>query len=121
MDENTRPPGKTTISPDVILTIARLTTLEVEGVSRLCSVPPRVDQFFKKNRTEGVYLDIVDNVVNTDIYVVMKNDVNIREVSKNIQKAVSRAISKMVGMEVGQVNIHIEDIDFDNEDDSKEA
>jgi uncharacterized alkaline shock family protein YloU len=48
---------------------------------------------------------------------VLKNDTNIREVSRNIQHDVTRAISEMVGMDVGYVNIHIEDIDYpsDNE------
>jgi uncharacterized alkaline shock family protein YloU len=30
-----------------------------------------------------------------------------------VQKAVSRAISEMVGMEPGKINIHVEDIDFE--------
>ena len=33
----------------------------------------------------------------------------------NIQKEVARAISEMVGMEPGQINVHIEDIDYDEE------
>ena len=32
-----------------------------------------------------------------------------------VQQTVARAISEMTGMEVGDVNIHIEDIDFNNE------
>jgi uncharacterized alkaline shock family protein YloU len=51
-------------------------------------------------------------VVYADIYVILKNDVNVRDVSHNIQHEVSRAISEMVGMTVGRVNIHIEDIDY---------
>jgi len=112
MDDNTRPPGKTTISPEVILTIARLTTLEIEGVSRLCQVLPRVNLLFKRTQCEGVHLEIEDDRVYTDIYVILKNGVNIREVSRNIQSAVSQAILKMVGMDVGRINIHVEDIDF---------
>ena len=43
-------------------------------------------------------------------------NVNIREVSRNVQQNVARAIQEMVGMDVGLVNIHIEDIDYeDNE------
>jgi uncharacterized alkaline shock family protein YloU len=37
---------------------------------------------------------------------------NVRKISREIQERVSRAISEMVGMEVGGVNIHIMDIDF---------
>jgi uncharacterized alkaline shock family protein YloU len=37
-----RPPGQTTIAPDVLVTIARLTTLSVEGVARMATVSPSV-------------------------------------------------------------------------------
>jgi uncharacterized alkaline shock family protein YloU len=37
----------------------------------------------------------------------------VRQVSRNVQKSVARAISDMVGMEAGKINIHIEDIDFE--------
>ena len=48
-----------------------------------------------------------------DLYFHVKQDVNIREVSRNAQKQVARAIQEMVGMDVGHVNIHIEDIDYE--------
>jgi len=34
------------------------------------------------------------------------------EVCRNIQNQVARSINEMVGMEVGRVNVHVEDIDF---------
>ena len=39
--------GKTTIAPDVLLTIAQLTTLQVEGVSRLSRTPAKVNRLFR--------------------------------------------------------------------------
>jgi len=45
--------------------------------------------------------------------VIIQHDMNVREVSRSIQTQVTRAISEMVGMEVGRVNIHIEDIDYE--------
>jgi uncharacterized alkaline shock family protein YloU len=105
--------GTTTIAPDVLLTIAQLTTLNVNGVSRLGHVQTPVNQLLKRTqKREGVSIEIVDDVVYADIYVVLKNDVNVRDVSHNIQHEVARAISDMVGMTVGRVNIHIEDIDY---------
>lgn len=53
-----------------------------------------------------------DDHVYADLYVILKSDVNIRDVSRQIQQHVTRAITEMVGMEVGRVNIHIEDIDY---------
>jgi uncharacterized alkaline shock family protein YloU len=108
--------GKTTIAPEVLLTIAQLTTLNIEGVSRLSHVQTGVNQLLKRTqKREGVLIEVVDDVVYADIYVVLKSDVNVRDVSHSIQFAVSRAISEMVGMTVGRVNIHIEDIDYPSE------
>ena len=105
-----RPPGKTTIAPGVLLTIARLTTLEVKGVSRMAPVAGA--WMPKRSQADGIRIEIEDEQVFADIYVVVEQGFNVREVSRNIQNEVARAISKMVGMEVGRVNIHIEDIDY---------
>ncbi len=115
MDQHVAPPGKTTIAPEVLITIARLTTLGTTGVSRLSTAPGDVNQFFKRGLTvnEGVRIEVENNTVYADIYVILQQDVNVRDVSHNIQAQVSRAISEMVGMEVGKVNIHVEDIDYD--------
>jgi uncharacterized alkaline shock family protein YloU len=50
--------------------------------------------------------------------LILKNDVNIRDVSREIQQAVARSISDMVGMQVGRVNVHVEDIDYPAEDEA---
>lgn len=114
MDNPNHPPGKTTIAPEVLTTIARLTTLSITGISRLSTVPGDVNQFFKRGFSvnEGVRIAVEDNTVYADIYVILQRDVNAREVSRHIQAQVARAISEMVGMEVGKVNIHVEDIDY---------
>jgi uncharacterized alkaline shock family protein YloU len=112
MENAYRPAGKTTISPEVLVSIALLATMSIEGVSHLTAGPRDVNTLFKKGLAEGINITVEENVVYTDIYVVLKKDVNVREVSRNIQNQVSRSISEMVGMEIGRVNIHVEDIDF---------
>jgi uncharacterized alkaline shock family protein YloU len=104
--------GKTTIAPDVLLTIARLTALSVPGVRRLSAIPGGVNRFFRRGDNEGVRIILEDNIVYIDLHVIIDKDKNVREVSRTIQEEVTRAISEMVGMEVGRVNIHIEDIDY---------
>ncbi len=107
--------GKTTIAPEVLLTITRLTALSVPGVSRMSSITGGVNHFFQRGISEGVRLHVKDDIVTADLHVVLLNDLNIKEVSQKIQQQVSRAITEMVGMEVGRVNIHVEDIDFPQE------
>ncbi len=107
--------GKTTIAPDVLISIARLTTLNVNGVSRMCLEPTGVGRLFRRGFREGVRIEIENETVFVDVNVILENDVNIRDVSRNIQQQIARALSEMVGMQVGQVNIHIEDIDYSGE------
>ncbi len=115
MDEPSLNKGKTTIAPEVLLTIAQLTSLEVPGVSRMGSVPASVDRLFQRGYGEGVRIDIREDVVNIDLHLILLKDVNIRDVSRQVQHNVARAVSEMVGMQVGRVNIHIEDIDYSAE------
>ncbi len=103
--------GKTTISSDVLHTISRLTTLGVQGVIRMASRGLDLEKIFS-GESNGVRVKILSDQVFVDIYVILSNDVNVRDVSRNIQSRVSRAISEMVGMEVGGVNVHIMDVEF---------
>ena len=107
-------PGKTTVSPDVLTTLANLSTRAGPGVSRMASVPGGVNRLFRRGGNDGVRIETEENTVFVDLYFLVKQDVNIREVSRNVQKQVSRAIQEMVGMDVGHVNIHIEDIDYED-------
>ena len=43
----------------------------------------------------------------------MKGDVNIREVGREVQNQVARAIQEMVGTPVQRIDVHVEDIDYD--------
>ena len=116
MSESIRPPGQTTIAPDVLVTIAKLTTLSVEGVARMATVSPTgVNKWFKRGLSDGVDISVENNIVSADLHVILHRNVNVRDVSHTIQSQVSRAISEMVGMEVGLINIHIEDIDYSRE------
>jgi uncharacterized alkaline shock family protein YloU len=120
METTERPPGKTTIAPDVLTTIIRLTALEVEGVSRLAQIPSSVNTLFSRNREDGVQILVEeDGRVYAELHLVLTDKANIRETSKKVQDEVSLAISKMVGMDVGTINVHIEDIDYQNNEDSE--
>jgi len=104
--------GNTTISPEVLHKIARLTTLSVDGVCRMASFKGSFEKILGREEYEGVKIRIKDTMVFVEIFVVLISGMNVRDISREIQSRVSRAISEIVGMEVGGVNIHIMDIDF---------
>jgi len=105
---------KTTIAPDVLITIARLSALSVPGVSRMAQVKGGVNRLFKRGAPEGVRIEVEDNILVANLYLILKKDVNIRQVSRNVQGQVARALQEMVGMDVSEVQIHIEDIDYED-------
>lgn len=111
MTSEYRSAGKTTLTPDVFLTIARMAALEVEGVHAMAPVKGGMKGMTRRDN-EGVRMNIEDSNVFVDLFLVLENEVNIREVSRKVQLTVARAITEMTGLEAGHVNIHIEDIHY---------
>jgi uncharacterized alkaline shock family protein YloU len=104
-----RSPGKTTVAPDVLLTIARLTALEIDGVHSMGSAP----RGSKDSKSEaGVVSRVIDDTVDLDIYLVLEKDTNLRLVSREVQAQVARAIEESIGMDAGRINVHVEDVYF---------
>jgi uncharacterized alkaline shock family protein YloU len=106
-----RPTGTTTIAPGVLLTIAKLTALGIAGVSRMAPVAGGVNRLFRRGAGEGVRIEVADDTVSVDLYLVLEHGTNVRDVSRNVQAEVASAIENMVGMAVARVDVHIEDFD----------
>jgi uncharacterized alkaline shock family protein YloU len=115
-----RAPGTTTIAPGVLLTIARLTALAVNGVAGMAPIPGGVNRLFRRGTGDGVRIEVEGVRVSADLYLTLNHDVNVKEVSRQVQQEVARAIEDMVGMQVQRVDVHIEDIAFpDSEQDGR--
>jgi uncharacterized alkaline shock family protein YloU len=112
MDNDAPARGRTTIAPDVLLTIARLSALSVPGVVRMAPVPVAVDRLFKRLPDEGVRIEVRQMAVVVDLYLVMQPSADVHEVGRTVQDVVARAIQEMVGMNALAVNVHVEDIDY---------
>ncbi len=104
--------GTVKISPHVLATIARLTTLSVPGVVRMYrDLSSGMGQLFHgKGTADGITVTTVDDAVTIDIAIIAAQDTNILELGRSIQTAVARAITEMVGLPVLSVNVHIEDV-----------
>ena len=108
-------PGRVTIAPEVLVTIARLAAQSIEGVAQMCHhIGPRnVDRLLGRVAGGGgVQVAVVDDAVRVELYIIAEPGVNMRSVSQKIQEAVTRAIQDMVGMQVSAVNIHIQDVAY---------
>lgn len=105
--------GKTTIAPDVLVTIARLSALSVAGVARMSTAPIAVDRLFQRHATEGVRIEVRGHSVLVDLHLVMERAVDVRAVSRQVQTEVARAIQEMVGMQALAVNVFVDDLAID--------
>ncbi|MEK6588514.1 MAG: Asp23/Gls24 family envelope stress response protein [Chloroflexota bacterium] len=108
-----RAPGTTTIAPGVLVRIAQLAAISVPGVSSLAPVPGGVNRLFRSGSSDGVRVDVDDNRVSTDLFLTLSHGVDARKVSRDVQRAVARAIEDMVGMQVECIDVHIQEIDFE--------
>ena len=111
-EKQDRAPGSTTMAPGVLLTLARLTALSVPGVVDMAPIRSGVNRLFRRGSGAGVQINIEDGEVAVDLFLILAQDTNVREVSRNVQAEVVRAIEEMIGMDVIRVDIHIEDIDY---------
>ena len=104
--------GTVRISPGVLATVAQLTALSVEGVVRMWPGPMAgVSRLFgARNPTEGVRIEVSDESVAVDLYVVVEPSLNMLALGREIQSSVTRSIVDMVGMPVREVNVHIQDV-----------
>lgn len=110
MEEERR--GKTTIAPDVLTTIARLSALSVSGVARTAPAPRGVNRLMKRSGADGVRVEVGDNLVTVDLHLVVQADRDIREIGQAVQAAVREAIQQMVGMDVTAVNVTVDDVEY---------
>lgn len=111
MSEQTESNGRIEVAPGVVATIAYFATLRVEGVAKMAPIPADASRLFRRQyRQDGIILDLSNDKVRFDIYVIMKPDVNVMETSHALQTAVAEAVDTMVGLPVDAVNVHVEDV-----------
>ncbi|SDY56494.1 Uncharacterized conserved protein YloU, alkaline shock protein (Asp23) family [Evansella caseinilytica] len=102
--------GKVEISPEVIEVIAGLAASEVEGVATMrgnfaSGVAERLGR--KNNHGKGVKVDLKENDINVDVFVIISYGVSIPDVCKKIQENIFQTLKNMTAIELKEVNIHV--------------
>ena len=113
-------PGTVTIDPNVLEAIARLTAQKVPGVLRLA----------EKNDVEkllglgdkSIEVEVrEDGAVAVEVHIIAAPNLSLLHLGRDVQQAVTRAIQQIVGMQVLEVNVYIEDVDFSAEESDSPA
>ena len=107
-----------TISEDVIGIIAGLAAAEVEGVSGMTlGFVDGINQILGSNKkySKGVKVELENNEVIIDLYVIVRYGVKIPDVAFSIQNSVKGSVETMTGLKVRSVNINVQGVTFDKE------
>lgn len=105
--------GRIEVAPEVLVTIARYAVDNIDGVAQMVSPPSDIVRQFQRGlRQDGVVLDLSENKVRFNIYVIMDPHVNLMETSRKIQATVAEAIDTMIGIPVDAVNVFVDDVHY---------
>ena len=108
-------PGTVTIAAEALVTIVRLAAKEIPGVHEMRADWARdVNRFLGNAQVgDGVRVHVYDNnQVSVDLFVVVDHDVHMLQLGRHVQTEITRAIEETLGMEVREVNVHIEDVHY---------
>jgi uncharacterized alkaline shock family protein YloU len=69
----------------------------------------------RKNLSKGVKVEVGDREAAIDLYIIVEYGCRIPDVSWDIQERVKKAIETMTGLNVIEVNIHIQGVNIDKD------
>lgn len=113
--------GTVTFATDVVATIAGLAATEVEGVASMVGGSSSgLAEIFKRGQntrslTRGVRVELNDNTVSVTLTIVVDYGAPVPRVAKGIQENVKKTIETMSGLEVTEVNVHVQGVSFEKE------
>lgn len=110
--------GKIEIAPEVIEIITGIAASEVEGVSDMRGnfATGVVERFGKKSHSKGVKVELTEDGILIDLYIVVNFGVSIPEVAEKLQTNIRQTLENMTGVCIQSINVHVVDIQMDREE-----
>lgn len=104
--------GTVKISDDVVSIISGIAATEVKGVIGMSGgIAGGIAELLgRKNQSKGVKVAIGEKEVNIDLHIIVEYGVKIPEVAWEIQDKVKKAVETMTGLNVVEVNIHVQGV-----------
>ena len=104
------------ISSDVVAVIAGVAVSEVQGVAGMAGgFAGGISEVFsgKKNLAKGIKADIEDGKAKLDVNIIVEYGSRIPDVAFEIQNRVKIAVENMTGLNVEEVNVHVQGVNTD--------
>lgn len=101
------------ISNDVVSVIAGVAVSEVEGVAGMAGgFAGGISEVFsgKKNLSKGIKVEATEKTAKIDVNIIVEYGARIPDVAFEIQNRVKKAVESMTGLEVQEVNVHVQGV-----------
>jgi uncharacterized alkaline shock family protein YloU len=108
------PLGMTRVANEVVASIAALAALQVDGVHALYQAGAQpIDRILRRSHAHrGVRVELVDNALQLDVWIVIQAGGNVPTVAADVQRRVADAVDRMLDLRVSEVNIFVSEIVF---------
>jgi uncharacterized alkaline shock family protein YloU len=117
--------GTTTVADSVVQKIAGLATREVNGVYALGGGASRAFGAIREripgataSAAQGVAVEVGETQAAVDLEILVEYGVSIADLAKAVRRNVITAIERMTGLEVVEVNIHVNDVHIPGAEDT---
>ena len=104
------------ISDDVVAVIAGVAVSEVPGVAGMAGrFAGGISEVLsgKKNLAKGIKVEVDGNDTKIDVNIIVEYGSRIPDVAFEIQNRVKKAVESMTGLNVEEVNVHVQGVDTD--------
>jgi len=104
--------GVVRINNEAIMTIASIAAMETRGVYRMGGGLRRVlyDSLFNRPRSGGVRIHMKESEAMLTVSVIVEYGVDIPRVADEVQENVKRAVEKMTGLVLAEVDVVVEGV-----------
>ncbi|QOY36069.1 Asp23/Gls24 family envelope stress response protein [Anaerobacillus isosaccharinicus] len=117
MEEQHTKLGKVEISPEVIEVITSIAAAEVEGVATMRGnfATGVAEKLGRKNHGKGVKVDLGQDGISVDVYIIMNYGVSIPDVAKKVQDNIHQTLRTMTAIDLIAVNVHVVGIQLETQ------
>ncbi len=121
MDDNQNL-GAIKIANEVVSIIAGLAATEVEGVAGMSGgiVGGIAEMLGRKNLSKGVKVEVGESECAVDLFVIIEYGTSIPDIAWKIQDNVKQAIESMTGLDVIEINVHVQGVHIIDEEEEEE-
>ena len=105
--------GVVRINNDAIATIAQVAAMEVKGVRKMGGGLAKTiyEAFLKRGAPRGVKIHMRESEVRLAVYIVVEYGVDIPRIADEVQENVKRAVEKMAGLVLSEVDVVVEGVE----------